>query len=189
MTHFSKLALMMMVMYWVLPCQHQLTRISPPWQIIHVLLWWQFLHMWIFSFTEFEINGIARAFLDERTKLRKKMRKNWGKMGENNRRIRKCSFLAHPKLKVWLHPSISLLILYSQFIDSFHRPVHKKEFIYLFVCLFIYLLIYLFIYLFTYFFIYIYSFFFSLPKISSAKVFTYSVRNPYLPPQIRNQKC
>ena len=41
-------------------------------------------------------------------KLRKKMRRNWGKMEENIieewGKMRKCSSLAHPRLRVWLHP-------------------------------------------------------------------------------------
>ena len=56
------------------------------------------------------ISGVARAFLGvsepatRRTKVMKKIRKNWWKLGENNRRMRKSEkmFLSCPPgLRVW----------------------------------------------------------------------------------------
>ena len=56
-----------------------------------------------------ENSGVPRAFLSPtwRIKLRKKMKKNWGKweeIQENEKKLMKCSYLAQLGMGVWLCP-------------------------------------------------------------------------------------
>ena len=56
--------------------------------------------------TEVRASGIARPFPDGRATQPENQieEENDEKLGENNQRMKKCSSLAHMRLRVWLHP-------------------------------------------------------------------------------------
>ena len=108
--------------YFFFRPRNQSLECSPS-MMSHVTLWkgailrvFSNLGNLVYPWENFCLSGIARTFPVGQAaypgdQIVEENEEKLRKMGENNRRMRKCSSLAHPRLRVWLHPcSVCILI-------------------------------------------------------------------------------